>query len=108
MPVPVAVAMRGKVSPNMGRPLSDWLSSTSSWMTSQCSASLPSAMRTMSATTQLTGWPWLENRPCKMTWSPSATTSLMFVAQFWGQALDEVEQPAATGCDVGAVLDVVR
>ena len=33
---------------------------------------------------------------------------LMFVAQFCGQALDEVEQTGATGCDVGAVLDVVR
>ena len=33
---------------------------------------------------------------------------LMFVTQFCGQTLDEVEQAGATGCDVGAVLDVVR
>ena len=33
---------------------------------------------------------------------------LMLVAQFWGQRLDEAEQAGATGCDVGAVLDVVR
>ena len=33
---------------------------------------------------------------------------LMLVAQFCGQALDEVEQAGAAGRDVGAVLDVVR
>jgi hypothetical protein len=45
----------GKVSPNIGRPLRDWVRSASSWMTSHCSASLLSAMRTMSTTTQLIG-----------------------------------------------------
>ena len=32
----------------------------------------------------------------------------MFVTQFCGQRLDEIEQAGTTGCDVGAVLDVVR
>jgi hypothetical protein len=33
---------------------------------------------------------------------------LMLVTQCCGQSLDEIEQPDATGCDVDAVLDVVR
>ena len=33
----------------------------------QCSASLPSSMRTMSAETQAAGQPMPENRPCAIT-----------------------------------------
>ena len=63
----VVVTSAGKVSPNMGSPLWDWERVASSWMTSQCSASSPSATRTMSVTIQLVGWPIWEKRPCKIT-----------------------------------------
>src|SRR5205814_9480480 len=52
----------GNLSPNIGRPLRDCSRLASSWMTSQCSASTPSSMRTMSATTHATG-PKPLNRP---------------------------------------------
>jgi hypothetical protein len=57
----------GKASPNMGSPLWDSSAVASSWMTSQCSASRPSSIRTMSATIQSAGCPTLRNRPCSIT-----------------------------------------
>jgi hypothetical protein len=57
----------GNLSPNMGRPLRDASFFTSSWMTSQCSASLPFARRTISATIQFAGRPMPLNRPWSST-----------------------------------------
>jgi hypothetical protein len=57
----------GKVSPNIGSPLWDSSAVASSWMTSQCSASRPSWILTMSATIQFAGCPTFENRPCSIT-----------------------------------------
>src|SRR6266567_8114585 len=45
----------GKLSPNIGSPLFDPSRVASSWITSQCSASWPFSMRTMSTTIQATG-----------------------------------------------------
>src|SRR5260370_37411941 len=60
-------------SPNIGRPLCDPCLLTSSSITSQCSASTPFSMRTISAAIQFAGSPKLENRPCTMTKFSSAT-----------------------------------
>src|ERR1700722_2845405 len=57
----------GKVFPNIGAPLFDCSSVASSWITSQCSTSIPSSMRTISAAIQFTGSPRSLNRPCTMT-----------------------------------------
>ena len=57
----------GKRSPNIGSPLTDWALVASSWSTSQCSASLPSSIRTMSAATKAAGRPLPEKRPCAIT-----------------------------------------
>jgi hypothetical protein len=45
----------GNAVPNIGRPLADFSRVTSSSMTSQCSASNPFSMRTMSTTIQFAG-----------------------------------------------------
>src|SRR6266436_2699175 len=52
-----------KSAPNMGRPLLDSVGEASSSITSQCSTSTPSTMRTMSAAIQFFGRPWPEKRP---------------------------------------------
>ena len=49
------VAHSLKSTPNMGRPLFDSVREASSSITSQCSTSMPSTMRTMSAAIQFFG-----------------------------------------------------
>src|SRR5229473_6444516 len=57
----------GNLSPNIGRPLTDASFVTSSWMTSQCSASWPFSRRTISTTIQFAGRPKPLNRPWRST-----------------------------------------
>ena len=45
----------GNASPNMGRPLTEASFFTSSWITSQCSASRPFSIRMTSTTIQFAG-----------------------------------------------------
>ena len=71
-PFSIDLDQAGNLSPNIGRPLRDCSRVVSSWMTSQCSASTPSSMRTMSATTHAAGWPIPLNRPWRMTKSSVA------------------------------------
>jgi hypothetical protein len=54
--------------PNIGRPLTDSASVASSWRTSQCSASLPSSMRTISVAIQAAGRPLPVKRPWAITY----------------------------------------
>jgi acyl-CoA reductase-like NAD-dependent aldehyde dehydrogenase len=57
----------GKLSPNMGRPLTDSFCVASSCNTSQCSARRPSSNRTTSAAIQAAGLPIPVKRPWAIT-----------------------------------------
>jgi hypothetical protein len=61
------IAHSGNLSPNIGRPLTDASFVTSSWITSQCSASWPFSRRTISTTIQFAGRPKPLNRPWRST-----------------------------------------
>jgi hypothetical protein len=61
----------------------------------------------MSAAIQFAGAPNPEKRPWTMTKPPSATMRPGSYFQRRREALDEVEEALAAGCDVRAVLDVV-
>src|SRR5882672_5568563 len=91
----------------MGRPLFDDSRETSSSMTSQCSASKPPTMRTMSAAIQFFGAPWPEKRPWTITNSPSATMSPGSYFSVGGVLLIRLKNPLTTRLNVSAMLDVV-
>ena len=87
------------------KPAFDFSCGASSCKTSQCSASTPSALRTMSAAIQLRGDPIAQRRPCTMTKSPSATLTWFTYRAPSGRLLKSLKAlpPRWNAC---AVLDV--
>src|SRR6266571_6687945 len=85
------------VSPNMGRPLFDDARVASSWITSQCSTSIPFSMCRISAAIQFTGRPNPENRPCTITKSPSATIVPGSYFSVGGRLLTRLNRPSRPG-----------
>ena len=90
----------------MGRPLTEEVLVASSWMTSQCSASRPSLIRTTSSTIQF-AWPLPEKRPCNIDEIPVGHDPGVLIPQRRRCVSYQVEQAFAAGRNVGAVLDVV-
>jgi len=86
-----------KSSPNIGSPLFESCFVTSSSITSQCSTSIPSWRRTISAAIQFTGRPNFENRPCTMTKFPSATIVPGSYSRVGGRLLMRSNWPSRPG-----------
>jgi predicted SnoaL-like aldol condensation-catalyzing enzyme len=75
---------------------------------SQCSVSFPASIGTISAAIQFTGAPKSLNRPCTITKSPSVTIVPASYFNVGWMLLMRLNSPLRPGCDVSAVLHVVR
>src|SRR6266404_2320222 len=95
-------------SPNIGRPLCDPCLVTSSSITSQCSASIPFSMRTISAAIQFAGRPKLRKSSVHHDEIPFSHNRSMLIFEGRRKALNQIEHALAPRRNVRAMLDVVR